>query len=538
MLNSLYCDKFREPLVAFKEGLNVVVGDSIASNSIGKSTILMIIDFVFGGSSYITANHDAIDALGQHEFRFSFKFDRIYYFIRNTKEYKKVYICDAEYKVTSEMKLDKFTEFLKEKYEIKIPNVNFRGVVGRYTRVYGKENLNEKKPLQYVEKETMKASLLALLKLFGKYQTIEDYEVQIRKLSDEKDALVKAIRNEFIPKVSKTIFNKNEKTRNELLKELEVIKKDIINASMDIEMLLTKDMLQLRTIRSQIASRKSQCETKLKRTVVNIAKERLKVDDELKKLIEIFPDINLERIKEIDKFHDTLTGILKNELQKSEKELNILIRTLSDDIEVIDKEIAEKLNIKNSPQYALDKIIAISTQISQLDNENSYYKRKNAIENDLGTAEEDLEKIKFAVFADISSNINSRMGDLNKRIYDDKKRAPSLSINGESYLFSTFGDTGTGTAYANLITFDLSLLELTCLPVLVHDLPLIKNIENEATANIIKIYNTFRKQIFIAIDKVDSYGAETESIIESNAFIKLSKENTLFILKWNDTKSV
>ena len=49
MLKRIRCDKFREKEIIFHPGLNAVIGDEIASNSIGKSTLLMIIDFVFGG---------------------------------------------------------------------------------------------------------------------------------------------------------------------------------------------------------------------------------------------------------------------------------------------------------------------------------------------------------------------------------------------------------------------------------------------------------------------------------------------------------
>ncbi len=61
MLKEIYCSKFKiggkngetRPAIQFHEGLNVVIGDSNRSNSIGKSTMLMIIDFVFGGTDYI-----------------------------------------------------------------------------------------------------------------------------------------------------------------------------------------------------------------------------------------------------------------------------------------------------------------------------------------------------------------------------------------------------------------------------------------------------------------------------------------------------
>lgn len=81
MLKRIYCEKFLQKEVEFHSGLNAVVGDDVASNSIGKSTMLMIIDFVFGGEDYIKKNHDTVDQLGHHEFRFVFEFLGKEYFL-------------------------------------------------------------------------------------------------------------------------------------------------------------------------------------------------------------------------------------------------------------------------------------------------------------------------------------------------------------------------------------------------------------------------------------------------------------------------
>ena len=72
MLKKIICDKFIENEIVFHNGLNVVLGDDIASNSIGKTTLLMIIDFIFGGNDYINKNKDVIENLGHHTFNFIF----------------------------------------------------------------------------------------------------------------------------------------------------------------------------------------------------------------------------------------------------------------------------------------------------------------------------------------------------------------------------------------------------------------------------------------------------------------------------------
>ena len=53
MLTQIICDKFLKQPLTFSDGLNCVLGDDCATNSIGKSSFLMIIDFVFGGDDYL-----------------------------------------------------------------------------------------------------------------------------------------------------------------------------------------------------------------------------------------------------------------------------------------------------------------------------------------------------------------------------------------------------------------------------------------------------------------------------------------------------
>ena len=50
MLKQIQSSVFRKGPIFFHEGLNTVLGDDQGSNSIGKSTLLMIVDFIFGGS--------------------------------------------------------------------------------------------------------------------------------------------------------------------------------------------------------------------------------------------------------------------------------------------------------------------------------------------------------------------------------------------------------------------------------------------------------------------------------------------------------
>jgi len=85
MLVELRSDKLRDGVITFHSGLNVVIGDEKATNSIGKSSLLMVLDFVFGGNSLIEHNKDIIEELGHHEYLFRFDFNKEpHYFKRGT----------------------------------------------------------------------------------------------------------------------------------------------------------------------------------------------------------------------------------------------------------------------------------------------------------------------------------------------------------------------------------------------------------------------------------------------------------------------
>ena len=64
MLIEIICPVFRGGAVRFHPGLNVVLGDQNATNSIGKSTLLMVVDFCFGGKDLLDHNIDLVTELG------------------------------------------------------------------------------------------------------------------------------------------------------------------------------------------------------------------------------------------------------------------------------------------------------------------------------------------------------------------------------------------------------------------------------------------------------------------------------------------
>ena len=81
--------------------------------------------------------------------------------------------------------------------------------------------------------------------------------------------------------------------------------------------------------------------------------------------------------------------------------------------------------------------------------------------------------------------------------------------------------------------FDVASLNLTELPLLIHDSFLFKNIGKDTMRKIIEIYRDKNYQIFVSIDNVNNYHQDTQVIINGNVVIELSPDgNELYGQKW------
>lgn len=107
MLKEIYSSVIKQKTIKFHKGLNVVLGDNNASNSIGKSTMLLIIDYVFGGDTYIKS--DVIDHIGQHEICFCLEFKgELFHFKRKTEQSQTIFITDESYNDKQEITLEEY----------------------------------------------------------------------------------------------------------------------------------------------------------------------------------------------------------------------------------------------------------------------------------------------------------------------------------------------------------------------------------------------------------------------------------------------
>ncbi|MFI3330088.1 MAG: DUF2326 domain-containing protein [bacterium] len=540
MLKEIFCDKFKindvtRDKIVFKDGLNVVVGNDNAENSIGKSTFLMILDYVFGGSDYIKKSKDVITNVGEHTICFMFEFNNIkYYYKRDTSSSNIIDKCDEKYNKLDSLSKDDYRKELKRLYNINDPHYSFRALISMFFRVYGRENLNERDPLQDVAAVPQKRNLEKILKIYDMYNDIEELSKKYEEDKDNLDVFVSASKKEYIPLIKEKEYNENIK-----LLELKKEEKEKLAYKSN------KDLLELDSLKAEAVS---EIDSSLKRfrrdrhkhfeelnalkDNMNSSKESIKND--LEYLLEFFPDINLDKIAEIEKFHKEVSGLLKKQHEKRIKTLGNYINVLTSEIEKLENKRSEITTIPNLSKMILEKYSSIDKEIQKIETINNYFTSwgdLKTIENESKVDKEDkvIEKINLLV-----DSLNAKMKEINTLIYDDNTTSPIIEVPAVNrYEFYTPNDSGTGTNYKGMIVFDLACLELTPLPVLVHDSVLFKQLSDKVLDKVINLYTNYNNQIFITLDKIGQYSDETIKSINEATILKLDDNgHELFGKSW------
>ncbi len=554
MLVEIRCDKFisngeQRPPIRFNSGLNTVLGSESGSNSIGKSTFLMIVDFAFGGDDYVLKSTDVQSNVGQHIIQFAFRFGgQMFYFSRDTIDHTHVSPCNELYQPIPDkvMSRDDFREFLFAKYAISLPHTKFRDIVGRYFRIYGRENLDEKHPLSNAKNEPPKNAIKALLKLFGVYASISDLEVAFEKSKDERDAYKKAQDFQFIPRIGKRQLQDNEKRIAELQTELERLQVSSGNELMGLDSRQAETLAELRRKLTSAKRQKSRIISQLNSIDSDMGNnnEGVPVANDaavsrqqraIQLLQGFFPTVSLKKLEDIERFHSQLVTVLNSEYREARQRYLTLIEVASQEIAALEKEIRASGLTPKVSRAILEEYAATKGKIKAIEKENETYSKYDELKQAAKDMEERLLALQEEQIGFLQSQINVRMDKINDAVYLGEKRPPVLTIKKpNSYTFLTPDDTGTGTSYKGLVVFDLAVLQLTALPALVHDSVILKQIADEPLERIMKLYGETPKQVFIALDKKGSYTEQTQQMLESSTVISLSDGgNELFGRSWN-----
>jgi hypothetical protein len=544
MLYEIKCDKFisygkPRQAIRFHQGLNTILGGKSADNSIGKSTFMLIIDYAFGGDTY--RDSDAAHHLRNHLIKFAFKFnEEIHYFSRDIINYTDVNICDSSYVTQRTIRLDDFRDFLFKSYCINLPYTTFRDVIGRYLRVYGKDNHSSTRPLDSYHGEKAEAAITSLEKLFNVYWKIEEYKTALSKKEERKKTFSKARTLEFIPSstTNQTQYKRSAQAIQELENELALLLEQTDRDLSSDDLSRADEASEIKGRITALKRHRSRLKSQLEIVNVSINGGFTQSVADLAELAQFFPDVNLHRISEVEKFHMKIQNILTVELKEEAQRLQFLISSMSEEIASLEDE-QHTLGIPAKvPKAFLDSYAEIRRKIDDLLAQNKAFTDSKDLVADVKTAKINLSEAQETELRYIETAINEQMVRYNDIIYKEKRKAPVIKLtDGAKYTFWTPDDSGTGTSYKSLIVFDLSILKLTPLPAIAHDSLIFKNIADEPISQIIKLYTEFNKQIFISFDKDGSYSGKTSQILNSTAVLHLnSGGDELFGYSWGEAK--
>ncbi len=533
MLTAIECVKFRAGRIELHGGLNVVLGDSKATNSIGKSTLLMVIDFAFGGSSLLSHNNDILPELGHHSYKFTFQFgSEKYYFERFTDQLDVVFVSDENWHAKNPLPLAKYCALLKSAYGIESDNLSFRSLVGLYSRIWGKENLDVHHPLHIVKSQSARECVDNFIKAFNLYESIQDLADSLAVKEKERDALRSAFKNRLLPKIGKRQHQDNERKIHDIESEIQSIKMHLARYAANINQLVDQRMLTLKSQRDDLLAARTRIQSRLLRTRKNIDENRHIKSRHFSALLEYFPEINTNRLAEVEEFHNGVAKLLRGELNEAETRLKASLLGIDAQILAIDERMSSALTSIAQPSEIIDRVYELSNNWSQAKGENEYYQRSENVTAQLTDIASGLKVKKMDVLATIQRLVNSRISSIVKDVYGHDRKSPTLILSEGNYRYEVFEDTGTGTAYSALLMLDLAVFASTSLPCVAHDSVMFKNVENESVANLIKIYLSIEKQSFIAIDEAAKYGEYVMELLNQRAVIKLSDSQVLFIKDW------
>lgn len=541
MLVEIRCDKFikngeQRPPIIFHAGLNTVLGSETGSNSIGKSTSLMIVDFAFGGDDYVLKSTDVQAQVGPHIIQFAFDFSgKRYFFSRETINHTRVYLCDAEYNPIEEMRIDNYRTFLLSLYGIKLPLITFRDIVGRYFRIYGRENLDEKRPLHNAQGEAPRAAIISLMMLFDKYAAVADLQQAVQESINEWDAYKNAQNFRFIPKIGKKQVAENEKRIEALYADLIWIQESSGSEIMGLDSQQAEIVAELKQKLTTAKRNKSRLTSQLSAVETDMGFSSPRLQSDFQELLRFFPTMNLKKIEVIEHFHHQLVDVLNSEFEEAKERLASLILIATKEIANLENEIRASGIASKVSRATLEEYSSKKGQIRVLEKENEAYNKMEQLREAAKSMEARLIALQEEQIGFLQSVINVKMDEINDYVYSGEKKPPVLTIKKpNSYTFLTPDDTGTGTSYKGLVVFDLAVMQLTQLPALVHDSVILKQIADEPLEKIMELYSRSSKQIFIALDKKGSYSKRSQEILDKTMVLYLSDGgNELFGRSWN-----
>ncbi|MCV6108236.1 DUF2326 domain-containing protein [Pseudomonas aeruginosa] len=535
MLKQIKCNLFNHKQIDFHDGLNIILGDDEAKNSIGKSSALLVIDFAMGGTSLLVDDAGVIKALGDHSYDITFEFKGEPLFVRRSTERPDIVdVCDSNYIKHDEMSLEAYREHLKRLYGLSGLESTFRSIVSPFARIWNKGESDPDHPLAGASKEKLSAGIFRLLDLFERTSDVSVERAALQILKDKKDLMKRSMTAEIIPRITTTQYRSNQKLIKDNAQAISDLKDNFAGAITAYEALFDEKLREIQQSKNELIKQRSLTSARREKLQRDISGLSPRLTANIALVAQFFPEADLERLQQVEQFHKKIGKLVSRELKNELEALLNQESEINESITDLDQKIKLALNLKGTPTDLFAKVFELKEVTDKAREENKFFEQKTSIDESEAASKARLDAIYDQIFLSIESSINSELEEFNKIVYGPERNPSQLRIkNAKSYSFTSPLDTGTGKSYAGLVGFDIAVLSLTNLPFIIHDSMIYKNIEISATENIIRILSAFKKkQIFLAFDEAKKFNTETQKTLQSNKVLQLNRNQLLYIKDW------
>lgn len=552
MLKEIYSSRFAAHVgadrhIRFHDGLNVVLGGEQAENSIGKSTLLMIVDYAFGGKTFVKSDAVKDYAVGDHEIFFTHKFaSGTRYFSRDTAQPNLVreYSNDMYSLPIGSMTVEDFCRTLKEESGFQDPDLTWREAAAPFARVSTSHEIDYAKPLNASMRAPDAQAVRTLEKMFGVFQPIKQLETAVSDARNRYEVMHGTAKLGL----SDYISLRSKRDRRNAQAQLEAAERELNDLKLAADQKLFEEGIAASERNNELKAEINELLQKrdlLTAKIGIIDRGRITRHDvdvrQIEALLRFFPNVDIGRIEEIEAFHHKLTEILSDELSAQKEQYRLMIGSIDNQINRLRTKLADMGQTGTLSTEEWDKAGKLNGTIQRLQAQIGSWDKTETLKAAMQEASAELQIQRPKLIGRMAGTINTALKQLNDAV-DTGNNPPDLRIsetrNGkQSYMFGTERDTGAGTRAKDVVLLDLVILEHTDLPMLIHDSTLLKNIGDEPIESIMEMYaktDAMGKQVFIAFDKRGSYSEKTRQIIDDHTVVSLNAdERALYGRRWN-----
>lgn len=316
MLKEILCPLFNNKRITFHHGLNIILGDDDAKNSIGKSTALMVIDFAQGGDSFLEDEAGVIRALGHHHYNFSFVFSgKPYFFSRSTETSDVVYVCGRDYARLDKLPVESYRRRLKELYGMENLESSFRSIVSPFARIWRKGGLEPDHPFISAPKEPSGTAVGRLIDLFERSKDISAEKKVIDEQRERKKLISRSMNAEIIPNINKSKYKENAKTIVENGLQIEQLKQGFSGALNAYEALFDENLQRFQQRKNELLDLRNELLGKINRLQREITGITPRLVANIALMTEFFPTVDVIRLENVEAFHHRIGSIVRVRLR-------------------------------------------------------------------------------------------------------------------------------------------------------------------------------------------------------------------------------